>query len=220
MKHLTIAEFGPPAIGKGTTGKMLRDRVRREHDAQLVHYLATGDLVRHAEKQDNPLARRVSEKLRNGMLADDDDILALLIHQLGVDERTNNYAPGCQYLLLDGSPRTPVQASAMANFLEYRLVFHFVNAPDEVLFERWKKRVSESEVVRTDNASENLFRRRQIEYRELTFPTLAHLREQGVNVVEIDAMPDPENVVSQMYAHVKRLFDRDRSMETRRRSSV
>ncbi len=91
--------LGPPGAGKGTQARMLQER----HG--LVQ-LSTGDLLRTAVAAGTEAGQRARAAMECGDLVSDEIVIAILRDRLA--------EPDCaRGVILDGFPRTPVQAEAL-----------------------------------------------------------------------------------------------------------
>ena len=94
-----IVLMGAPGAGKGTQSRLLQERLG-------LPQISTGDIFRALAKADTPLAREVHAVQAAGKLISDDLVIRV------VEERTNQ--DDCQSgYVLDGFPRTPVQAEML-----------------------------------------------------------------------------------------------------------
>jgi len=121
-----IILLGPPGAGKGTQAELIVDKLG------LVH-VSSGDLFRENRKLKTDLGQLAQSYMDRGELVPDDVTIAM------VKERLSR--PDCaKGALLDGFPRTPAQADALASMLgaiggRVNCV-PYISVPSEVLVER------------------------------------------------------------------------------------
>lgn len=94
-----IILMGPPGAGKGTLAKQLK---AAHH---LVH-ISTGDMFREAIKAETPLGKLAQSFIARGDLVPDDVTIGIVKDRLSQNDCANGF-------LLDGFPRTLVQAEAL-----------------------------------------------------------------------------------------------------------
>lgn len=98
--------LGPPGAGKGTQARML------EQHFGLIQ-LSTGDLLRAAVADGTPAGQAAEKVMKAGGLVSDEIVINILRDRLD--------APDCaRGVILDGFPRTTVQAQALDTLLAER----------------------------------------------------------------------------------------------------
>ncbi|OAY47935.1 adenylate kinase 4 [Manihot esculenta] len=96
--------IGPPGSGKGTQSPIIKDEY-------CLCHLATGDMLRAAVAAKTPLGVKAKEAMDKGELVSDDLVVGI------IDEAMKK--PSCQKgFILDGFPRTVVQAQKLDEMLE------------------------------------------------------------------------------------------------------
>ncbi len=121
-----IVLLGPPGAGKGTQADLIAEKFG------LVH-VSTGDLFRENLKKQTDLGKLAQTFMSRGALVPDDVTIAMVRERLS--------RPDCKKgALLDGFPRTPSQADALAEMLKefdsrVNLV-PYISVPPAMLIER------------------------------------------------------------------------------------
>lgn len=123
---------GPPGVGKGTQAKKLAQEFRIPH-------ISTGDILRDAVKRGTPVGLRAKSFMDSGGLVPDDVMVGIIEERFAKGDCENGY-------ILDGFPRTPPQAEALARLLA-RLdlpiqAVLLLDCPDPVVVERMTGRRS------------------------------------------------------------------------------
>ena len=204
---LTIILLGAPGAGKGTQAKLLSKKMDLPH-------ISSGDIFRENFKNKTDLGKMAKTFMDRGELVPDDVTIAMIKDRLS--------RPDCEKgVLLDGFPRTPVQAIALEKMLndlggQVDLV-PFINVEDDLLIsrltERWTCResghiyhtqynpprvsgicdVDGSELYqRDDDKVETVINRINV-YRQQTAPLIEHYKSEGV-VEYINGDQDIEKV--------------------------
>ncbi|HEX9550295.1 MAG TPA: adenylate kinase [Candidatus Limnocylindrales bacterium] len=101
-----VVLLGAPGAGKGTQAAVLRDRLGIPH-------VATGDLFRAAVREGTPVGLEAKGYMDAGQLVPDDVTIRLLEERLDRPDAAGG-------AILDGFPRTAVQAAALDAFLAQR----------------------------------------------------------------------------------------------------
>ena len=99
-----IVLLGAPGSGKGTVGKIIAE------DLKLAH-ISTGDLFRENLKNETELGKEAKQYMDKGELVPDEVTIKMLKERLNGDDVENG-------AVLDGFPRTGVQAISLDNMLK------------------------------------------------------------------------------------------------------
>jgi len=103
---MNVIMIGAPGSGKGTQGPKIKDDL-------CVCHLATGDMLRAAVKAGTPTGKEADAIMKRGELVPDDLVINL------INENMDN--PECERgVLLDGFPRTVVQAEKLDSMMSAR----------------------------------------------------------------------------------------------------
>lgn len=202
-----IVLLGPPGVGKGTQAKIVAKQ------SGLVH-ISSGDLFRENIKNRTELGQLAESFINKGELVPDDVTIEMV-----KDRITRS---GCKSgAVLDGFPRTPVQADATKAMLseigEDIDIVPYITAPDEILVERlsgrWTCRKSGhifhttfnpplnegvcdfdgSELYQRDDDKVETVKNRIQVYLKQTSPLIAYYREEG-KLVEVQGNQAIEDV--------------------------
>jgi adenylate kinase len=104
LASVRVVLLGPPGAGKGTQGKLLRDRFE-------ACQISTGDILRKAVADKTPLGKEAESYLSRGELVPDDVIVRLVGERLKQKDCANGF-------VLDGFPRTLPQAESLEEILK------------------------------------------------------------------------------------------------------
>jgi adenylate kinase len=212
-----IVLLGPPGAGKGTQAVAIASRLDLPH-------ISSGDIFRENLKNKTELGKQAAEYINKGDLVPDDVTIAMIQDRLS--------KPDCREgALLDGFPRTPAQAEALASMLaringQVKCV-PYIYVPEDVLIDRlsgrWTCRdaghvfhekynpsrqpgicdVDGSELYqREDDKAETVQRRIRV-YLEQTQPLIEYYRQRGI-LAEIDGKQPIDQVTSDLLAAIQR----------------
>jgi adenylate kinase len=197
---MRIVLFGPPGAGKGTQAHLLADKFG-------LALIATGDIFRENVEEETPLGQQAREYMDAGELVPDEVVVQMVLDRLDRPDAEDGF-------ILDGFPRTLIQAQALENALAERdrpltAVLKFV-VPDEVAVKRLAGRrtcrhcqrtynmefktprrdllcdVCDGELVQRPDDHEELVRHRLEVYHRETEPLEFYFWERGL-LHEIDA---------------------------------
>ena len=181
---MRIVFIGPPGAGKGT-------QCRRLSDYLGVPQLSTGEMLRALRDQDSALARWLRLHLDAGNLAPDHVVMRMVERRLADDDCQRGY-------LLDGFPRTIVQAELLDQYLDslnsqLNLVLELTVERRE-LVERLRRRSQIED--RNDDAPSTVEARLRV-FELQTTPLREYYARQGL-LQRIDGMRPPEIVFEQI----------------------
>lgn len=127
---MKIVLLGPPGAGKGTQAKSICNRFSIPH-------ISTGDIFRKNISEMTPLGVEAKKSIDKGLLVADEITIQLVKERLKQDDCKSGY-------LLDGFPRTVIQAEALDEFLDKRNdrlnTALLIDVPKEFIIERMSGR--------------------------------------------------------------------------------
>jgi adenylate kinase len=212
-----IVILGPPGVGKGTQAKILSDRTGLAH-------ISSGDLFRENLKNQTELGKLAQTYMSRGELVPDDVTIRMIRERLS--------RPDCVIgAILDGFPRTPIQADALEGMLaEFngqvdavpviivaedvlvqrlsdrwtcRASGHIFNGKSNLPIETGKCDFDGSELYqRDDDKAETVKHRIQV-YLDQTAQLVSYYRDHG-KLVEIDGMQTIEQVTQALMLALKK----------------
>ena len=171
-----IVFLGPPNSGKGTQAEILAASLG-------IPAISTGAMLRDAVAAGTELGQRVEGVMARGELVDDDLMAEVVRDRLAHDDTGQGF-------LLDGYPRTAVQAETLAEIMGQTGVeldcVVLIDAPQEVLVQRALGRGREDD-------KEEVVRERLEVYRKKTAPLNEYYERKGL-LCRIDGDQSVEDV--------------------------
>lgn len=213
---MNLIFMGPPGAGKGTQAEFIKQNYPIPH-------ISTGDMFREAVSKGTEMGMKAQKYMDEGKLVPDEVTIGV------VEERLSQ--PDCrQGFLLDGFPRTLVQAEALDRVTSKlgRSIEAAIDifVPDQILVERMSGRISCKEcktvynlnsnppkkagvcdkcggelIQRSDDKAETARKRLQV-YQEETRPVMNHYQQHGV-LYRIDGNRDSEAV----FADIQKILE-------------
>ena len=214
---MNIVLMGPPGAGKGTQAEFIKKQYPIPH-------ISTGDMFRDAVGRGTELGKEAKKYMDAGKLVPDEVTIGIVKERLAESDCKGGF-------LLDGFPRTIIQAEALDRVLGAggRKIEAAVNiaVPNEILIERMAGRVSCQEckmvynlnsnpparqgicdkcggqlVQRSDDRGDTVAKRLDV-YLEQTNPLLGYYDKQGV-LYEVDGDRDSTEV----FTDIKNLLEK------------
>ncbi len=214
---MRLVFLGAPGVGKGTQAEMMAAKL-------AISKISTGDLLRTGVAQKTSLGLEAQQYMTRGELVPDNVVIGLVAEKIG--------SPECEKgFILDGFPRTILQADALSGILQKQeavldRVMYFV-IPREEVVRRLSGRRSCSTcsavyhidyvppkqegrcdecgaalVQRSDDKRETVESRLMV-YEEQTSPLIDYYKEKDV-LAELDGTGSVEDVQGRLLALLAR----------------
>ena len=198
--------LGPPGAGKGTVAKIISQ-------SRGIPHISTGDLFRENIKNETELGIKVKELLAKGLLVPDDVTSAMVKNRLEKNDILNGY-------IMDGYPRTIIQAEAFSTFSKIDTVVNFLLDDDSIMARLSGRRTCSrcgnmhhilfmppkqegicdicggSLIIRDDDKPESIKKRLAV-YSKQTEPLIEYYKKKGI-LHSIDAGSEPALVAEQV----------------------
>ncbi len=204
-----IILFGPPGSGKGTQAKLLKNCI-------AVPHISTGDMLREHILMGDDLGRDVQQEMHAGNLVSDELVNGLVEERIQRADSRNGF-------ILDGYPRTLVQAEVLTKLLQARkfpqVVVHLKVDYNKVIARLAGRRECPvcgtlyslssnppkmagicdrdgAALVTRDDDNALVVRQRLEEYESQTKPLLEYFSTSGVPSFEVDGSDGPPDVIA------------------------
>ena len=188
--------LGPPGAGKGTQALRLVERLG-------IPQLSTGDMLRAAVAAKTPVGLKAKSVMDAGELVSDEIVNAIVAERIDQTDCARGF-------ILDGYPRTLVQADAVGEMLDKRglaldVVIELV-VDDKALVGRIAKRAEETRAagkpVRKDD-DPAVFPERLREYYKKTAPLTGYYYAKGL-LTGVDGMASIDEVTEEIESVLKK----------------
>jgi adenylate kinase len=192
-RYRTYLLFGMPGSGKGTQGAVLGEL------PDLIH-ISMGDVFRRIPKRGR-FGREIDKYTSQGLMVPDELTVRIFKRHLQILEMQEVLMHEHHTLILDGLPRSYVQAEQLDSTLEVMQIFHLKIEDTNLAMERLKVRALHDN--RLDDMNEEVIRRRLNTYYEETYTTLSFYPSSKVYEVDagqstIDVLRDIVNRLSEV----------------------
>jgi adenylate kinase len=215
--------LGAPGAGKGTQAMLIAEKY-------TIPHISTGDIFRAIQKQGTPLGLEAEQYMSQGKLVPDDLTLKLLLDRVSQKDCTPGY-------VLDGFPRTIVQAQVLENALQelgqsIDLCIN-VDVADEAIIKRMSGRracvecgttyhidylppkqegicdkCGQQLILRDDDKPETVLNRLKV-YHEQTQPLMDFYQQRGV-LFTVDGMMDKNEVFAAIMNRCDTFFRKEK----------
>jgi adenylate kinase len=190
LGKLRVVLLGPPGGGKGTQGERLAA-------IYAVPHLSAGEILRSEVSRRTPLGTRIVGALESGELVDDSVVIPVILDKIG---------DGSKGFVLDGFPRTRVQAGAVDEWalsvgrplqaaVELRV-------PHGELVTRLERRAGQAS--RSDD-TQGVIRHRLHGYREGIKEVLAYYSQVGI-LITVDGSGAVDAVTSRLRIQIDQVL--------------
>jgi adenylate kinase len=194
--------LGPPGAGKGTQALRLVEKYG-------LPQLSTGDMLRAAVAARTPIGQKAKAVMDAGELVSDEIVNAIVAERIDQEDCAKGF-------ILDGYPRTLVQADAVEKMLDERglaldVVIELV-VDDKALVGRIAKRAEETKAagkpVRKDD-DPAVFPERLREYYKKTAPLVGYYYAKGL-LKQLDGMASIDDVTEAIESVLEQAVSRRR----------
>jgi len=195
---MKIIFLGPPGVGKGSIAK----EIEKEKN---IPQISTGDLIRSAISSNSAIGNKVKEYYDSGKLVPDEIVIDLLKERISNDDCGEGF-------ILDGFPRTIVQAESLDNEIKIDKVISFTVSEETIMMRISGRRICEScgaihhlinippkvdgicnccggKLIQRKDDTREVIKGRLVEYYQKTEPLINYYEKNG-NLSSIDVEGD------------------------------
>lgn len=176
---MKIILLGIQGAGKSTQGNLISQKLK-------IPYLSTGHIFRDLAKEKTPEGRYIKETINAGYLIPDNKTLQIVSEYLHRKEYEKGY-------ILDGFPRTIVQAEAFENGINK--VIYLKVSDKEALW-----RLSGREDEREDETLKAIRKRIEL-FHKVTEPVLDYYKRKGI-LLEINGEQSIERINKEILSYL------------------
>lgn len=184
---MKIILIGIPGSGKSTQGNLLAKKLD-------IPYLSTGHIFRELAKEKTKLGHQIKVVMNAGLLISDAKTLKIVSDYLGRKEYEKGY-------ILDGFPRTIVQAKAFKNGIDKVI---YLNVSDKEILWRLAYRNSEG---REDDTLLAIRKRIEV-FHKFTEPVLEYYRKKW-QLIEVNG----ENPIEAIHKDIMKQIAKNHGTE-------
>lgn len=178
---MKLVLIGIQGAGKSTQGNFLTEEYN-------LPYLSSGHIFREMAKEKTKMGRWLKETMNSGALIPDEKTLEIIFTYLEKPEYQNGY-------ILDGFPRTVVQAEAFKNGVDAVVL---LDVSDKEALWRIAGRVSDRE-----DETIHAIKKRIDSFHEFTQPVVQYYRDKG-KLIAVDG----EQEIDSVFKDIKKALDK------------
>jgi adenylate kinase len=198
----SVLLLGAPGSGKGVQGNILKS-------IPGFYHFSSGEVFRRLDMTSR-LGKVFLEYSSHGELVPDDLVIEMWLANVNAHAVLGDFRPARDLLVLDGIPRTILQAELLSRFLDVLKVVHLACNDLEKMVGRLRMRALKEN--RPDDADERVIRNRFVVYERETRPLLDFY--SGDKLVNVDCLASPARVASQILAVLAPLQDQHSAAQT------
>lgn len=201
--------LGPPGAGKGTLAQHMCDQLNYAH-------ISTGDMLRDEIKSGSSLGAKAGSYIEKGQLVPDDIIIRMVVERLKKDDCSKGF-------ILDGFPRTRVQAEALDEVVKLDLCVNLIVGTDLIIYRIIGRRICGDcgrvyhvdriedkqhcarcgcNLISRKDDNEETIRKRLAIYEDQTKPLVEYYRAKGI-LIEVDGSGRVEDIYESVIGKMK-----------------